>query len=442
MPSIPQIADTLQHILTDVANAAAHTTGFVQRQRVLDGARFVQALVFGFLGTPAATTTDLTETAAVVAATLSVSGLSQRFTPAAAACLEHVLTVAVQHMLTTDPALTPLLDRFVAVYLADSTTVVLPDACADHWSGCGGDGPRAALKAQCRYELRQGQLVGPILQPGRAADRQFGLLPRPQPNSLWIADLGYWNLGDLHAAADERRFWVLRPNLQTAMYTDAGHRLDLLALLHAHPATVLDVPIQLGRRQRIACRLIAAPVLPEVCAERQQRLQEDAQAKGRTVSARRLALAAWTLVVTNVPPDQLTAAEALVLIRVRWQIELLFKLWKDVGLLDQTRAKRPIRVLTELYAKWLAQVVQHWLILTAPWAYPERSLVRAARVVQKHAVRVLVALHDRAQLLTVLRQLGQLVAQVTRVPTRRTRLNTYQQLHMGDDPGHTRAAPP
>src|SRR5262249_28717415 len=64
--------------------------------------------------------------------------------------------------------------------------------------------------------------------------------------------------------------------------------------------------------------------------------------------------------------------------RLRWQIELLFRLWKDEGQVDQTRGRKPERVLCELLAKLLGQVVQHWATLLAGSPL-EVSGVKAAR---------------------------------------------------------------
>ena len=49
------------------------------------------------------------------------------------------------------------------------------------------------------------------------------------------------------------------------------------------------------------------------------------------MSARRLAGADWNVYVTNIPVEHLSVLEAVVLAGVRWQIELLFKLWKSHG---------------------------------------------------------------------------------------------------------------
>ena len=67
------------------------------------------------------------------------------------------------------------------------------------------------------------------------------------------------------------------------------------------------------------------------------------------------------------------------LARVRWQVELLFKLWKSHNRIDEWRTGKPWRVLCEVYAKLLAVIVQHWLTLVGCWQRPERSLVRAAQ---------------------------------------------------------------
>ncbi len=47
------------------------------------------------------------------------------------------------------------------------------------------------------------------------------------------------------------------------------------------------------------------------------------------------------------------------LVRCRWQIELLWKLWKAHGKLDTWRSYKPKRILTEIYAKLLGLLITH-----------------------------------------------------------------------------------
>jgi hypothetical protein len=55
MASIPHIAKGLRTVLTTTAKRAARATRVVQRRSKLNGAKFVQTLVFGGLANPAAT---------------------------------------------------------------------------------------------------------------------------------------------------------------------------------------------------------------------------------------------------------------------------------------------------------------------------------------------------------------------------------------------------
>jgi IS4 transposase len=103
----------------------------------------------------------------------------------------------------------------------------------------------------------------------------------------------------------------------------------------------IDEPVYLGKTQRVAARLLAVRVPAEVANQRRRRLRLDGQRRSQPLSARRLALADWTILITNVPPEQLSLEEALVLIRARWQIELLFKLWKSHGNIDEWRSASP-----------------------------------------------------------------------------------------------------
>src|SRR5262249_32936894 len=71
--------------------------------------------------------------------------------------------------------------------------------------------------------------------------------------------------------------------------------------------------------------------------------------------------------------------------RARWQIELLFKRWKSHGGLEASRGKRAERVLCEVYAKLIGQVVQQWLLVTCGGPCVAYSYPKAARRVRRQA---------------------------------------------------------
>ena len=431
MQTITQVSRTLQCLLTSTANTLARETGFVQRASKLTGAHFAQALLFGWLQQPQATLQQLAQMAGSVGVPISPQGLEQRFTPAAALFLRRLLEVAVTQVITADPVAIPLIQRFAGVYLLDSSTIVLPNDLAALWPGCGGSTEhrtQAALKLQVQFDLSTGALHGPWLQAGRAHDREAPHQAEFPSGALRLADLGYFHLGTFQELTTAGVYWLSRLHQLAQVLTPQGTPLDLVAWLNQHPTMMHDTAILLGKALRLPARLLAVPVPVEVAEQRRRRLRQEAKRKGQTVSQRHLALAAWTILVTNVPADLLTIEEALVLLRARWQIELLFKLWKSLGRLDESRSAKPWRHLCELYAKMLALLVQHWLLVLSCWSSPDRSLVQSAQTVQGYATALALALPCLPRLAGVIARLQQCLQTGCRITRRRKRPSTYQLL--------------
>jgi hypothetical protein len=430
--SLPQVADALQRVLTEVPTDVARASGFCQRRSKVTAASFAQTLVLGWLAHPTATLHQLTQTAADLGLSLSPQGLDQRFGPAATEVVGAVLAAAVQEVVAAEPVAVGLLARFPAVVLMDSTTVALPDGLATVWAGCGGrvaQGAQAALKLTVRLDLCTGRLDGPDLRAGRAQDKTAPLQQAPlPPGAVRIADLGFWSLAVFGEVAAQGAYFLSRLHLQTAVFAATGERLDLTDWLPRQRRRRLSVAVALGVADRVPARLLAVRVPTRVAAARRATIRADAKREGEPPSARKLALADWTLLVTNAPPDVLAIREALVLARARWQIELLFKLWKNEGHIDEWRGRDPHRVLCEVSAKLTAMVIQHWILLTGCWCFADRSLTQAAQTVREHAVCLALALRGRPALGAALRAIRRCLAAGCRIATRRAKPSLFQLL--------------
>ncbi len=432
MSSIPYVCAALVTVLTTVANSAARSTGFIRRQRQLTGASFVQALVFAALAKPATSVEQFAQAAGAAGTPITAQGFDQRFTPQAAACLRQVLGAAAKQLVAADPVAIPLLQRFSGVFVLDSTTIMLPDALADEWQGNGGStsvGTSAAVKVQVLWNLTTGSLQHLSLHAGRANDNassaQEVVLPA---GALRIADLGYFAVARIARLLTQQVFVLSRLNTQAALFDPHGQRLDLLTLL-SQAGPTLDQPLLLGAKEQLEVRLLAVRVPQEVADQRRRRLRKEWGDKGKTPSARLLALAAWTTVVTTVPVELLSVAEALVLLRARWQIELLFKLWKSHGRVDEWRSAQPWRILCEVYAKLLAMIVQHWVLLVGCWHQPNRSLVKAAQTVQGYALALLSALGKSSErVVEILEEIHRCLRKTARLNSRKKKPSTYQLL--------------
>lgn len=431
MISITDVGEAMERVLSNTSDEAARVTRFLKRQSKLTPSKFVQTTVLGFLGDPQASLSQFSQVAAALGLQISPQGLDDRFTPEAAALLQEVLNAAVSEIIASDPVAIPLLQRFSAVILQDSSVINLPDALAKVWQGCGGtnDKHSAALKLQVRLDLLNGTLYGPLLENGRSHDRSSSLQKAPLPEgALGIADLGYFQLSQLNDIASQGAFFLTRLFLQTLVFDEGGQPLNLVTLLEGSPDGQIDLAVQIGATERLPARLLAVRVPPEVANQRRRRLRDEARRRGQMVSKRALTLADWTILVTNVPQELVSLKEALVLARVRWQIELLFKLWKQHGKIDEWRSQNPWRILCETYAKLTGMVIQHWLFLVGLWGYPERSLVKAAQTVRRYAPMLSSAMAGRIDITMVIDQIRCCLNAGCRLNPRKKKPNAYQLL--------------
>ena len=433
MRIVTKVAAAMQAVFGRTLDDLARNTGCVQRQRKFCGMSLARTLVLTLLHHPAAKDRDYRAMAAKLGVHVTEEAIAQRFTKGLPQFLAEGLKQAVAQTLAAKPVPGALLRKFTDVRIGDSTTLTLPDEFADQFPGCGGTGKacRAALKIQVLWSLTTGRLLKWLLEPGRASDAISPIAAAvPPAGSLSIFDLGYFSLERFQRVAEANAHWISRFQHNTKVFDRAGKQLSLLRFLRKHGKRgLVDVSVVLGEKERLPCRLIAVRVPPEMAARRRQQIREKARDHGRQPSQEYLDLQEWTIFITNCPPELLSWKEVVVLYRARWQIELLFKLWKSHNrLAERDTEAAPQRQMAVLYAKLIGVLVQHWILLTATWSDGKRSLRKAAVIVRDWIVLISDALNDRRRLHHLLYRLQNAIAETARVTSRRKHPSLFQLL--------------
>lgn len=423
MRIITKVAATVQSLVHAMAEDVAKECPIVLRRRKFSTATLAQTFILGFLAKPRASDEDLAEMAALLGVQVTAQAIEQRHTPRLADFLEALFRRASQDIVKSSKLLAPLLERFTAVLLLDSTTVTLPDDLQPRFRGCGGThgGGQAAMKLQTQWDLRNGALDAIAIESGRDCDYKSALQSRPLiRGSLRITDLGYFDTEVFERFSHEGIFWISRLQFGTSVFTPQGQRLALLDWLGKQPGPFVDQPILMGTQRKVACRIVAWRVPQEVANRRRQKLIAETRRKdGRTPTQERLAWCDWTILVTNVTADVLTAKEVAVLYGARWQIELLFKRWKSLGLIAELSGSTVTRQMIRVWSRLLAVLMQHWLLLCSVWGDSRVSLAKACKAISRHAVLIAVAIHDRTKLEAAMKQLCVILSATARQNKRR-----------------------
>lgn len=430
MTGLTEVADLIQKVLGPLATEAVTAVKLKQRASKVDGTTLIQGIVAAVMDKPSPTVEDYTAALALRGIEISPQAMQQWLThKVLPQALRLIVEGAASAVVRADPVAVALMGRFNGVYVQDSTVMALPDVLAAQLPGCGGDGSAAALKLQVRWNLSTGQLAHLELQAGRDSDQSSAMQHERLPaGALRLADLGYFSLAVLQQMSADGVWWLTRHNLMSTLFTAAEDELDLMEFLRDQAGPVVDQEVRVGASQHLRARLIAVRVPQEVADQRRARLYEEAQKKSRTPSARSLALANWTILLTHLMGEHLSVTEALVLLKARWQIELLFKLWKQTLGMAIVDSANPHRILSELYAKLIAMLIQHWVMLLSCWERVDRSLVKAFTTLRKFTYALFRVLSDRPLLIAVLTDIQRTLRATARQNKRRAKPATCQLL--------------
>lgn len=409
-----EIENYVQSLFHEKAEQWARATGFVQRSSKITGSAFAQTLVFGFLNQPEASYTDLQQTMELQGIHVSPQAIEERMTAEAAALMGRLLEEMVAMVVSGQECHIPVLQSFDGVYLQDGTVLTLPDELRDYWRGSGETGGEAGLRVQLRINWSDGQLIGPWLQDARASENtgEATVETTPLPKgALYVVDNGYLILKRMRELDAQGDFWLTPARANLIITDQKGMRRDLPSFVASRPAGMIDEWVWVGADKQLSCRLLVFPPdgkAPPRKKDRKTRVKgsrHDVQVgrhkapkgkKGRKraeASPQHRRLKGALVLLTNAPASRLSAPQARTLLRVRWQIELIWKLWKQYGKVDCWRSEKGMRILCEVYAKLMAMIMQHWFTIAGCWSDPHRSLVKACHLVQKVAPCIILTMN-------------------------------------------------
>jgi hypothetical protein len=396
------MSEVIKAFLEDEAEQIGNASGFVERRSKMSGRVFAQTLILGWIANPDASLNELVQWSARLGVDISEAGLHQRLNRQAVAFLAGLLERGLQLVQGQTGIAKEILTRFNGVYLLDSTLITLPAQLSEVFAGSGRTGSASALKIQLSYEYQTGGLHALRLEAGRYPDQKCELIRLTAfEGSLHLFDLGFFKVATFEGLAQAGAFFLSRLQVQTALYQSPQetHALDLAKVLAIQPAQRGELSVFMGHSTRLPVRLIFQKLPPDVVEERRRKARANAQQRGQTPSQRHLALLAYALFITNVPPDWLSPLQVCQLYRLRWQVELIFKLWKSQAHLDRFHPWRPERILCQCFARLLGLLLFHTFI--APWRFisqPELSFPKAWRILQSYMLPFALALHAHALL--------------------------------------------
>ncbi|WP_406831648.1 IS4 family transposase [Wolbachia endosymbiont (group A) of Anomoia purmunda] len=321
MDRIACLSKDLNEFFNEKADEISIAVGFIKRKRKLNGSSFIKAMVFGNIGV----------------GDCSIETMCQLLN-------EDSIEITKQGL----------------------DYISLPSSMEDMYKGYGSSyrdcesNTKSGIKLQLVFDYLNQALDKLNLIEGIRSDQGYrDYLNGLSANDLLIFDLCYFVPSSFKQIDEAGAYFVSRYKSDTNIYDiETNQKIELLECLEGQ--SLLEMEVLLGKEVKIKVRIICQKLTEEQSIIR-RRANKLAKSHGYTSSQKNQKLLDWSIFITNVPESKISAEQVLTVYRVRWQIELLFKLYKSHIRLDELKGK-PYRVLCELYAKLCAILIFHGIV--------------------------------------------------------------------------------
>lgn len=282
--------------------------------------------------------------------------------------------------------------------MRDSTWVSVPDELHETWKGHPKKNhpKKAALKLHLCFDVLTGGFQDFQLTDGMAADSTTAKAADPLPEgSLHLADLAYFSLDTFEKLTENGVYWISRLKANSYLSDENGDPLSLEKMLKETEAenTFIRKHIRIGKKKQVPAELIAERLSEAEASKRRRSIRHRAKRKAQTPSKTLLRLAGYNLYIPNIEEHRLTPKQIRVIAGIRWQIELMFKGVKSNGKLTVSRSQKPYRILSEIYAKLIALLIQHTLMLATGYRHIQHSFIKTAKYIAGYARLITLSFH-------------------------------------------------
>ncbi len=180
-------------------------------------------------------------------------------------------------------------------------------------------------------------------------------------------------------------FWITKFKAGCSLFDEQQEPFCLQKRLASETSDTVNLSCFIGASKRLPAHLVALRISEKEANKRRRYIRRDAKRRQTNPSKQRLKLAGWNIYITNIDTDQFTPEQSAALVRIRWQVELMFKSFKSIGKVHTSRSKKPYRVLCEVYAKLIAQLIRHWVMIAIGWRCILYNIIKTAELVGLYA---------------------------------------------------------
>ena len=259
-----------------------------------------------------------------------------------------------------------LLPDFSRILIKDSTKMLVPTSLESKYKACGGDShsrSKAGISIQYEYDLKSGGIADLTITSGDRNDRTDAgeTVDKIEKNTLIIRDLGYFSTPVFETCSEKGTFFLSRLDCSTNVYDETGKLIsfkNIYSAMQKSREIEKELFVYVGKQTKLPVRLMLQKVPDEIYEKRIREKTKKSKGQGRGQLTEETKIRCrFNLFITNANESMLPANRVYPLYRIRWQIELQFKIWKSVFRIDGWHEMKEARYFTLLYVKLILIII-------------------------------------------------------------------------------------
>lgn len=273
---------------------------------------------------------------------------------------------------------------FKEVRIKDSTCFQLSENLAESYPGSGGSGSPAAVRVQFEYDLLKGTIIALSISAFNHQDQTDSkeTLSDLEQGVLILRDLGYVNNDFLKACIGKGAYFLVRLQHNINVFTLENNQYQpinweaMYSQMKSGKVSQIQKEVYLYDDKSVKVRIVIILLPDRVYEQRIRKARKEAKKKGRTLSNEYKSKARFNLFITNIAEDVLDIGSLDKLYKLRWQVELVFKVWKSIYEIDKVKKVNKHRFECYLIGKLLL-IILNWQIVwgMSPVIYKTKGLI-------------------------------------------------------------------
>jgi len=302
--------------------------------------------------------------------------LHERFNAFSVEFLKQALECLLKKQLKPEPYLLDL-QGINRILIKDSVCFQVDESLAADYPGSGGSGSKASVRIQFEYDLLNGIINDLSLNAfnNQDASNSIATLDLLETGDLVIRDLAYVGLNALKGIIKQASFFLCRVNPNTNIYEYKNEQYVKLKFKKIRQTMEkanlmrMEQEVYLGEKEKLKTRLVIHRLPADKISERLRKARENNRKKGRgELSQEFISRAHLNLFVTNTDASVVPDKHVWKLYRLRWQIELTFKVWKSICHIEKVKKVKKHRLECYIYSK-LILIALGWNIVWATYKH-------------------------------------------------------------------------